>query len=324
MKIVVLDDYQDAFRTLSCFAGLAGHEVRIFHDTVKEPATLAARLGDAEAALLIQQRSALPCAIIEQVPGLKLISQTGRNVSHIDLPACTERGIVVSAGGAGLPNATAELTWGLILAALRHIPQEVERLKAGLWLGSLGTGVAGKTLGIYAFGRIGSLVARVGQAFEMRVLCWGREGSTARAREAGFEVAPSRQEFFATADVLSLHLPLNAETRGIVTAHDLARMKPTALLVNTSRAQIIQGGALAAALRQSRPGFAAVDVYEDEPVLGATHPLIGMPNALCTPHLGYVERDYYEALLGAAVDQILAFAAGHPVNGVNPEVLQRP
>src|SRR5215213_8526205 len=266
MKIVVLDDYQDAFRTLSCFAGLAGHEVRIFHDTVKEPATLAARLGDAEAALLIQQRSALPCAIIEQVPGLKLISQTGRNVSHIDLPACTEHGIVVSVGGAGSPNATAELTWGLILAALRHIPQEVERLKAGLWLGSLGTGVMGKTLGIYAFGRIGSLVAWVGQAFEMRVLCWGREGSMARAREAGFEVAPSREEFFATADVLSLHLPLNAETRGIVTADDLARMKPTALLV-------------------------------------------------------YVERDYYEALLGAAVDQILAFAAGHPVNVVNPEVL---
>jgi D-3-phosphoglycerate dehydrogenase len=306
MKIVVLDDYQDAFRTLSCFAGLAGHEVQVFHNTVKEPAALAAHLGDAEAALLIQQRSALPRAVIEQLPGLKLISQTGRNVSHIDLPACTERGIVVSAGGAGSPNATAELTWGLILAALRHIPQEVERLKAGQWLGSLGTGVAGKTLGIYAFGRIGSLVAQVGQAFEMRVLCWGREGSTARAREAGFEVAPSREEFFATADVLSLHLPLNAETPGIVTADDLARMKPTALLVNTSRAQIIESGALAAALNKGQPGSAAVDVYEDEPVLGAMHPLIGMENALCTPHLGYVERDYYEALLGAAVDQILS------------------
>jgi D-3-phosphoglycerate dehydrogenase / 2-oxoglutarate reductase len=324
MKIVVLDDYQDAFRTLSCFARLAGHEVQIFHNTVKEPAALAARLCDAEAALLIQQRSTLPRAVIEQLPDLKLISQTGRNVSHIDLPACTENGIVVSAGGAGSPNATAELTWGLILAALRHIPHEVERLKAGQWLGSLGTGVAGKTLGIYAFGRIGSLVARVGRAFEMRVLCWGREGSTARAREAGFEVAPNREEFFATADVLSLHLPLNAETRGIVTAYDLGRMKSTALLVNTSRAQIIESGALAAALNKGQPGSAAVDVYEDEPVLGAKHPLIGMANALCTPHLGYVERDYYEALLGAAVDQILAFAAGHPVNVVNPEVLQRP
>jgi D-3-phosphoglycerate dehydrogenase / 2-oxoglutarate reductase len=218
---------------------------------------------------------------------------------------------------------TAELTWGLILAALRHIPQEVERLKAGLWLGSLGTGVMGKTLGIYAFGRIGSLVAWVGQAFEMRVLCWGREGSMARAREAGFEVAPSREEFFATADVFSLNLPLNAETHGIVTAQDLARMRPTALLVNTSRAQIIENSALAAALNKGQPGSAAVDVYEDEPVLGAEHPLIGMANALCTPHLGYVERNYYEALLGAAVDQILAFAAGHPVNVVNPEVLPR-
>ena len=321
MKIVVLDDYQDAFRTLSCFARLAGHEVRVFHDTVKEPAALAARLGDAEAALLIQQRSALPRVVIEQLPGLKLISQTGRNVSHIDLPVCTERGIVVSAGGAGSPNATAELTWGLILAALRHIPHEVERLKAGQWLGSLGTGVAGKTLGIYAFGRIGSLVARVGRAFEMHVLCWGREGSTARAREAGFEVAPNREEFFATADVLSLHLPLKAETHGIVTAQDLARMKPTALLVNTSRAQTIEGSALAAALERGRPGFAAVDVYEDEPVLDANHPLIGMKNALCTPHLGYVERGSYEAIFSVAVDQILAFAAGQPINVVNPEVL---
>ena len=324
MRIVVLDDYQDAFRTLSCFTRLASHEVQVFHDTLKEPAALAARLGAAEAALLIQQRSALPRAVIEQLPGLKLISQTGRNISHIDLPACTENGIVVSAGGAGSPNATAELTWGLILAALRHIPQEVERLKAGLWLGSLGTGVAGKTLGIYAFGRIGSLVAQVGRAFEMRVLCWGREGSTGRAREAGFEIAPSREEFFATADVLSLHLPLNAETRGIVTAGDLARMKPTALLVNTSRAQIIESGALAGALNKGQPGSAAVDVYEDEPVLGATHPVIRMENALCTPHLGYVERDYYEALLGVAVDQILAFVAGHPVNVVNPEVLRHP
>ncbi len=217
---------------------------------------------------------------------------------------------MVSAGGAGSPNATAELTWGLILAALRHIPQEVERLKAGLWLGSLGTGVAGKTLGIYAFGRIGSLVARVGRAFEMRVLCWGREGSTARAREAGFEVAPSREEFFATADVLSLHLPLNAETHGIVTADDLGAHEADGASRQYQPGADHQSGALAAALTRGRPGFAAVDVYEDEPVLGAKHPLIGMKNALCTPHLGYVERDYYEALFGAAVDQILAFAAG--------------
>lgn len=321
MKIAVLDDYQDAFRTLSCFARLAGHEIRVFHDTVKEPEALAARLGDVDAAVLIQQRSALPRAVVERLPDLKLVSQTGRNVGHIDLPACTERGIIVSAGGAGSPNATAELAWGLILAALRHIPQEAERLKSGLWLGSLGTGVAGKTLGVYAFGRIGRIVAEVGRAFGMHVLCWGRAGSTAQAREAGFAGSESRDVFFATADVLSLHIPLNAESRGIVTADDLSRMKPTALLVNTSRAQIIEGGALAAALQKGRPGFAAVDVYEDEPVLGASHPLIGMNNALCTPHLGYVERSTYEALFGVAVDQILAFAAGQPINVMNPEVL---
>ena len=322
MKIVVLDDYQDAFRTLSCFSRLVGYEVQVFHDTVKEPEALAARLSDAEAAVLIQQRSPLPRAVVERLPGLKLVSQTGRNVSHIDLPACTEQGVVVSAGGAGSPNATAELAWGLILAALRHIPQEVERLKSGLWLGSLGTGVAGKTLGVYAYGRIGSLVAEVGRAFGMRVACWGRAGSTARARAAGFAVAESREAFFATADVLSLHVPLSAETHGLVTADDLSRMKPTALLVNTSRAQVIQSGALVTALQDGRPGFAAVDVYEDEPVLGANHPLIGMKNALCTPHLGYVERDSYEALFGAAVDQILAFAAGRPINVANPEVLK--
>jgi D-3-phosphoglycerate dehydrogenase / 2-oxoglutarate reductase len=322
MKIVVLDDYQDAFRTLSCFLRLAGNEVLVFHDAVKEPEALAARLGDAEAAVLIQQRSALPRAVVERLPGVRLVSQTGRNVGHIDLAACTERGIVVSAGGASSPNATAELAWGLILAALRQIPQEAERLKAGLWLGSLGRGVAGKTLGVYAFGRIGSLVAEVGRAFGMRVACWGRAGSTARARAAGFAVAESREAFFATADVLSLPVPLSAETHGLVTADDLSRMKPTALLVNTSRAQVIQSGALVTALQDGRPGFAAVDVYEDEPVLGANHPLIGMKNALCTPHLGYVERDSYEALFGAAVDQILAFAAGRPINVANPEVLK--
>ena len=321
MKIVVLDDYGDAFRTLSCFPRLAGHDVTVFNDTVKEPEALAGRLADADAVVLVQQRSPLPRAVIERLPKLKLVSQTGRNVGHIDLAACTERGIVVSAGGAGAPNATAELAWGLILAALRHIPQEVERLKAGLWLGSLGTGVAGKILGVYAFGRIGGIVARVGRAFDMRVVCWGREGSTARARAENFEVADSREAFFAMADVLSLHIPLNPETRGIVTAQDLARMKPAALLVNTSRAQIIEAGALAAALRNGRPGFAAVDVYEDEPVLGADHPLIGLDNALCTPHLGYVERGAYEGLFGAAVDQILAFAVGSPINVANPEVV---
>jgi D-3-phosphoglycerate dehydrogenase len=237
--------------------------------------------------------------------------------------ACTEKGVVISAGGSGSPNPTEELTWGLILSALRHIPEEVQRLKGGEWQHTVGVGVNGKTLGVYAYGRIGSIVARVGKAFGMRVICWGREGSTGKAKQDGYEIAASREAFFGQADVVSLHLPLNKETRGIVTAQDLGRMKPTALIVNTSRAPIIAQGALAAALKQGRPGFAAVDVYEDEPVLNADHPLIGMKNVLCTPHLGYVEQGTYEGLYKAAIEQILAYAAGKPINVINPEVLEK-
>ena len=286
MKIAVIDDYQNAFRTLKCYAKLKDHEVMVYTDTEKEPARLAERLKDAEAVVLTQQRSRFPRAAIERLPKLKLISQTGRATAHIDVAACTERGIVVSAGGAGNPHATAELTWALILAALRHIPYEVRRLREGHWQSTLGIAVQHKTLGIYALGRIGSIVARVGQTFGARVLCWGREGSTARAREAGYEVAKSREAFFAGADILSLHLPLNKETQGIVTAADLALMKPSALLANTSRAGLIAQGALVNALKAGRPGMAAVDVYEDEPVLGAAHPLLKMDNVICTPHLG--------------------------------------
>lgn len=321
MKVAVIDDYQDAFRKLDCYAKLGNHEVAVYHDTEKDPARLAQLLKDAEAVILTQQRSPFPRAVIERLPNLKLISQTGRNANHIDVAACTEKGIVVSAGGAGNPNPAAELTWALILAALRRIPQEVRRMKEGQWQGSVGVGVAGKTLGVYAYGRIGSIVAGVGKAFGMKVVCWGREGSTAKAREAGFEIAASREAFFENADVVSLHLPLNKETRGIVTAQDLARMKPTALIVNTSRAPIIAAGALVAALKQGRPGLAAVDVYEDEPVLGGNHPLLKLDNVTCTPHLGYVEQGTYESYFGTAIDQVLAFAAGKPINVLNPEVL---
>jgi len=321
MKIAVIDDYQNAFRTLKCYAKLKDHEVVVYTDTEKEPARLAERLKDAEAVVLTQQRSRFPRAAIERLPKLKLISQTGRATAHIDVAACTERGIVVSAGGAGNPHATAELTWALILAALRHIPYEVRRLREGHWQSTLGIAVQRKTLGIYALGRIGSIVARVGQTFGARVLCWGREGSTARAREAGYEVAKSREAFFAEADILSLHLPLNKETQGIVTAADLALMKPSALLANTSRAGLIAQGALVNALKAGRPGMAAVDVYEDEPVLGATHPLLKMDNVICTPHLGYVEKDTYEDYYGVVVDQIIAYAVGNPINVVNPEAL---
>jgi D-3-phosphoglycerate dehydrogenase / 2-oxoglutarate reductase len=321
MKIAVIDDYQDAFRKLACYAKLGGHEVVVFQDTEKDPAKLAERLKDADVVLLTQQRSSFPRAVVERLPKLKLISQTGGNIAHIDKAACTEHGVLISGAGRGNPNPTAELTWGLILSALRSIPYEVQRLKEGHWQSTLGDCVQGKTLGVYAFGKIGSVVAKVGKAFDMRVICFGREGSTVRAREAGFEVAGSREEFFSSADVLTLHLPLNAETRGIVKGADLARMKPTALIVNTSRAPLIEEGALVESLKQGRPGRAAVDVYEDEPILGANHPLVKMRGVVCTPHLGYVETENYSSIYSTAVDNIVAFIGGRPINVLNPEVL---
>ncbi len=325
MKIAVIDDYQDAFRRLAGFGKLKDHEVIVFTEPEKDSAKIAARLNEcgAEALVLTQQRTRIPRALVECLPKLKLISQTGKHTSHIDLAACTERGILVSAGGGGNAHPTAELTWGLILAALRHIPFEAARLKSGRWQSTLGESLKGRTLGIYAFGNIGSRVAAVGRAFEMKVVCWGREGSRKRAQDAGFAVAASREAFFESADVLSLHIPLNAETRGIVTAADLARMMPSALLVNTSRAGIIAEGALAGALKAGRPGSAAVDVYEDEPVLGGEHPLLKMENVLCTPHLGYVTRENYESYYGTVIEQILAFAAGSPINVANPQVMKQ-
>lgn len=325
MKIAVIHDYADVFRTTRAYPRLQEHEVIIHTDAYTDPARVVAQVAGCDALLLTQQRVPLTRHIIERLPDLRFISQTGRNTNHLDLDACTKHGIVVSAGGSsggGSPySTTAELTWGMILASLRHLPYEVERLKQGHWHSTVGTRLFGRTLGIYAFGHIGAAVARVGKAFGMRVVCWGREGSIARARAEGFEIAASREAFFEQADVLSLHLPGNRETRGIITADDLARMQPTALLVNTSRAPIIAEGALVAALRQGRPGFAAVDVYETEPVVDAQHPLLQMPNALCTPHLGYAERGSYEALYNLAVDQLLAFAAGAPINVANQEAV---
>jgi D-3-phosphoglycerate dehydrogenase len=325
MKIAVIHDYADVFRGTRAYPKLKDHEVRIFTDAYTDPARVIEQVSGCDAVLLTQQRGPITRRIVEGLPQLKLISQTGRNVGHVDVPACTEHGIVISAGGGsggGSPySTTAELAWGLIIASLRSIPYEVERFRQGHWHSTVGTRLYGRTLGIYAFGHIGAAVARVGKAFGMNVVCWGREGSTARAKAEGFEIAASREAFFENADIVSLHLPLNKETRGIVTAADLARMKPTALLVNTSRAPLIAEGALAAALQKGRPGFAAVDVYEQEPVVGAAHPLLGMKNALCTPHLGYAEKGSYEALYANAVEQLLAFAAGAPINVVNPEAI---
>ena len=316
MRLAVTDDYQNAFRSLDAFEKLQGVDLEVFHDAAETEDELVRRLHNADAIILTQQRTAMPRAVIERLPKLKMISQTGRNTAHIDMAACKEKGIVVCAGGGGGTNATAELAWALILSAARHIPQEVQALRDGRWQTTLGTGLAGKTLGVYAFGKIGSIVAQVGRAFDMQVVCWGREGSTARAREAGFAVAASRDAFFSQSDVLSLHIPLNKDTGGIVTAADLALMKPTAILVNTSRASIIADGALVAALKSGRPGRAAIDVYEAEPALVGKDPLLTMDNVVCTPHLGYVEKGTYEALYTAAIGQVMAFAAGKPINVV--------
>ena len=322
MKIAVIDDYQDAFRKLACAAKLKGHDITVYRDTEKDAARFAARLEGYEAVIMTQQRSPLPKALVEALPAsVKLLCNTGRNVGHIDLAACTARGIIVAAAGGGLPNATAELTWGLILSSLRSIPHEVQQLKQGVWQTSVGTGVHGKTLGIYALGKIGSVVAQIGKAFGMKVTCWGRDASKAKARELGYEVPASREAFFAGADVLCLHIPLNKETRGIVTAADFAQMKSSALLVNSSRAGLIESGALVDALNKGHPGFGAIDVYEDEPVVGANHPLLKMSNVVCTPHLGYVEAGTYESYFGTVVDSILSYAAGTPINVLNPDVL---
>ena len=315
MRVAVLDDYAGAFVRLPAAGRLVEHEVVSFADSVRGVA-LVERLDGFHAAILLQQRTAVPRHVVERLTTVRLLSQTGRTTSHLDLAACTERGITVSAGGAGGPQATAELTWALILAAVRHLPDEVQRLRDGRWQESVGTGLHAKTLVVHGFGRIGSLVAEVGRAFGMRVLVWGREGSLSRATGAGHAAAASRSTFFGECDVLSVHLPLTAETTGIVTAADLALMKPEALLVNTSRASIIAPGALTAALEAGRPGQAAVDVFEVEPVLGASEPLLALPNVTPTPHLGYVVWDVLEGLYDAAVDQVLSFAAGAPVNVV--------
>ena len=315
MRVAVLDDYADVFRTLPCAARLGNHEVVAFTDSVTGEA-LVQRLDGFDAVVLLQQRTALPRAVVEGLTTVRLVSQTGRNTSHLDLVALAAQGIVVSAGGAGSPHATAELTWALILAAQRHLPEEAAALRDGRWQSTVGTGLHAKTLGVHGLGRIGSRVAEVGRAFGMRVVVWGREGSLSRATEAGYAAAASREEFYRECDVVSVHLPLNADTAATVTADDLALMKPDALFVNTSRAGIVAPGALVAALEAGRPGRAAIDVFDQEPVLGAADPLLALPNVTATPHLGYVERDVLAGLYDTAVDQLLAFAEGAPVSVV--------
>jgi D-3-phosphoglycerate dehydrogenase / 2-oxoglutarate reductase len=322
MKISILDDYHDTLRTLACFGKLAGHDVTVWNDHVQEVDALAERLHDAEVLVLIRERTKIRAPLLERLPNLRLISQ--RSVyPHIDIDACTRLGVIVSSSQhPGTPSyATAELTWGLVLAAMRQIPQQMSALKAGKWQIGVGNTLRDKTLGIYGYGRIGSVVASYGKAFGMTVLVWAREASLAQARADGHAAARSKAAFFEECDVITLHMRLVEATRGIVTAADLARMKPTALLVNTSRAPLIAPDALVNALRAGRPGMAAVDVYEDEPMRDTGHPLLTMDNVVCTPHIGYVSREEYEVQFTDIFDQITAYANGTPINVVNPDVL---
>ena len=323
MRITILDDYFDTLRTLSCFRKLDGHQVDIWTDHVQKTDALAERLKDTEVLVLIRERTEIRAPLLERLDKLRLISQ--RSVyPHIDIAACTRAGVIVSSGlHADTPSyATAELAWALILAAMRQLPQQMRSLRAGTWQMGIGHTLRGKTLGIHGYGRIGRTVASYGEAFGMRVLVWARQPSLVRARTDGHDVAPSSEAFYEQCDVVSLHMRLVPDTRGIVTAADLGRMRPAALLVNTSRAALIEPGALVEALRTGRPGMAAVDVYEEEPVRDAHHPLITMDNVVCTPHIGYVTRDEYEIQFSDVFDQILAYAAGQPINVVNPAVLK--
>ena len=332
MNIIILDDYQDAVRKLRCAQKLEPLNAKVFTNTVKGIGQLSVRLRDADVLVLIRERTHFPRALLEKLPRLKLIAQTGRVGSHIDVEACTRLGIAV-AEGVGSPVAPAELTWALIMASMRRLPQYVGNLKHGAWQQSglksasmppnfgIGMVLHGKTLGVWGYGRIGRLVAGYGGAFGMKVVVWGSEASRARAAADGHEAAPSREAFFEQCDVLSLNLRLSEATRAIVKLDDLARMKPTALFVNTSRAELVEENALVSALNKGRPGMAAVDVFESEPILQG-HPLLRLENAVCTPHIGYVEQDSYEIYFGAAFDNVINFVNGNPTNVVNPDALK--
>lgn len=327
MKIAILDDYQDSVRHLDSFSMLEGHEVKVFNNSARGVGQMAIRLADFDALVLIRERSSFSRALLQKLPKLKLISQTGKVSGHIDVEAATDCGIAI-VEGVGDPTAPAELTWALVMAASRRIPRYVSNLQQGQWQSVsalpqndvIGTALKGRTLGIWGYGKIGRMVAGYGKAFGMRVLVWGREASLAAALKDGYEAAASKQQFFAEADVLSLHLRLNDATRGIVEAADLALMKSSAIFVNTSRAELVADGALLPALQQGRPGFAALDVFETEP-LPPDSPLLRMENVLATPHLGYVEKDGYELYFRAAFQNLLDFAGGTPKNVLNPGAL---
>ena len=319
MIIAIPDDYHGVVASLECFATLAGHDVRIFRDAAPPLEVTISNLHDAEIVVPIRERTQFTRELIEALPRLKMISQTGRSTHHVDVAACTERGIAVAAGTHASPYTVAEHTWALILAALRHIPEETALMKRGAWRRSFSLGLHGRTLGVFGLGKIGSLVAATGASFGMRVLVWGREATRETAQRLGYSVAGSQRALFSESDVLSLNVRLTSETRAIVTAEDLAAMKADALLVNTARGELIEAGALERALALGHPGFAAVDVYENEPVLRGDHPLLRLPNALCTPHSAWLEKTTYELYFGEAFQNAAAFAAGTPLKLVNPD-----
>lgn len=332
MNIVILDDYQDAVRKLECAAKLQPYQAKVYTNTVKGLGQLSIRLKDADILVLIRERTHINRQLIDKLPKLKLISQTGRIGGHIDLQACTERGIAVSEGSSS-PTPTAELTWALLMAAMRRLPHYIGNLKHGAWQQSglksssmppnfgIGTTLAGKTLGIWGYGRIGKLVANYGKSFGMQVVIWGSAASRETAVQDGYIAATSRENFFSQSDAISLHLRLDEATQHVVKATDLALMKPTAILVNTSRAELIEPDALISALNRGRPGMAAVDVFETEPILQG-HALLRLENCICTPHIGYVEQSNYEEIFGTAFDNVVNFIKGTPTNIVNPGALQ--
>ena len=332
MNIIILDDYQDVVRKLRCASRLDSYNAKVFTNTVKGIGQLSVRLKDADILVLIRERTHFPRLLLEKLPRLKLISQTGRAGSHIDVETCTRLGISV-AEGQGSPVAPAELTWALIMATMRRIPHYVSHLKHGAWQQSglktaampanfgIGQVLRGRTLGLWGYGRIGQIVAGYGRAFGMQVIVWGSDSSRALASSHGFSAAPSREAFFESSDVLSLHLRLHDDTRGMVKLEDLQRMPPTAVFVNTSRAELLEDNALVSALNRGRPGMAAVDVFESEPILQG-HPLLRLENAVCTPHIGYVEQDSYEMYFSAAFDNVVNYILGKPTNIINPEALK--
>jgi D-3-phosphoglycerate dehydrogenase / 2-oxoglutarate reductase len=320
LNIAVLDDFLGVVPTLAAYGKLAGHRVTVFRDPLTDVDELGRRLGQFDALVLSRERTKITASLLDRLPNLRIISQTGV-IPHIDVPACTRRGVLVCTSRTGPSYTTAELTWGLILASMRYIPQEAQALREGRWQTRFGRGLRGLTLGVFGYGWIGALVASYGRAFDMNVLVWGREGSLQRARDAGYATAADQRSFFATSDIVTLHLRMLPETDGIVTAADLAAMKPDALFVNTSRAALVEPGALLAALRAGRPGHAALDVYDAEPVTGATDPLVSMDNVVCSPHVGYVTRDRFETMFESAFEQVLAWSRGAPMNVVNRELI---